>query len=704
MATAALAPPKEFDVDTEGGTNSSKWISWIRRFNRFMVATAITEDKMKIATLLTAAGEAIEEIYDVNMKTGDKYDDVVKTISDHFKPMIDTEAEIIKFRLMTQKMGETIDSYVVRLKTAAKSCNFDAQLELQVKLQLIMSAQSLKVRNKGKAETITLADLLKFARAAAADTQASKVPYSEQKLDHDIKQEKLNELTYQDENYLNHVKSRKTKHENSKPPTDKTYGNGNKKEKCQLCGFILPHRNDRDCNACHQLGHFASVCKAKKKSMHALTSTGYNSDQQSSSGADRHQQLSSGTDRTQFFQTDQDEDDFVNEHHMLFFTVQSNSKQRPCPTINVRLGKYENEVNFGIDTQASLNAVSYEAYSKMKNPPVLRESKLKAWSYDGKKPIESPGMFLSQISANGRINYAQFFVYYGIKTNLLCWDTCVELGICQENLGMNQLNAVDIHSALLNRQRTSERKRDVKAKKEADQMKEPTLTPEQQKYKENIVGRFPNVFSGKVGCLKDYELELHIDKTIKPKVAAKRPQPFHLKEAIEKELRSMLEDDIIEFATGPTTWVSELVKVPKASGNPLEFRLVMDGREPNEAIMRERHNCESLENLAAELNGAKVMSKADLKGGFHQIKINERSRYITTTRSSLGLIRWKRLTMGICCSSEAFQHIISNELEGQDGVRNLVDDIFIWGNTQQEHDERLIALMERLDKEWFDLE
>ena len=94
-----------------------------------MVATSITVDEKKVATLLTAAGEVIEEIYDVNAKATDKYADVVKIIETHFKPMIDTEGEIIKFRMMNQRMGETIDSFVVRLKTAAKACDFKDQLD-----------------------------------------------------------------------------------------------------------------------------------------------------------------------------------------------------------------------------------------------------------------------------------------------------------------------------------------------------------------------------------------------------------------------------------------------------------------------------------------------------------------------------------------------------------------------------------------------
>jgi hypothetical protein len=45
------------------GTNSIRWTNWLRRFNQFTTATGILDDKVLVATLITAAGEDIEEIY-----------------------------------------------------------------------------------------------------------------------------------------------------------------------------------------------------------------------------------------------------------------------------------------------------------------------------------------------------------------------------------------------------------------------------------------------------------------------------------------------------------------------------------------------------------------------------------------------------------------------------------------------------------------
>jgi len=208
------------------------------------------------------------------------------------------------------------------------------------------------------------------------------------------------------------------------------------------------------------------------------------------------------------------------------------------------------------------------------------------------------------------------------------------------------------------------------------------LTKEQEEYKSKLVSRFPKVFSGKVGCLIGYELEFHINKNINPKRAAKRAIPIHLKAAVEKELDKMITDGIIEPAIGATTWISEMVIIPQSETDVEDIRITIDARQANVAIERERHNTESVEELAFELNGAAFISSADIRKSFHQLKIKESSRPITTFRTPKGLMRYTRLAMGFCCASEYFQFIISTKLEDLKGVRNLVDDIFIWGRTQ----------------------
>ena len=96
------------------------------------------------------------------------------------------------------------------------------------------------------------------------------------------------------------------------------------------------------------------------------------------------------------------------------------------------------------------------------------------------------------------------------------------------------------------------------------------------------------------------------------------------------------------------------------------------------------------------MSGAVVFSKLDLKAGYHQIVLEENSRNITTFCTHKGLFRYKRLPVGLSCASEVFQNAIQQALQGLNGVRNIADDIIVWGKTQAQHDKNLEALLQRL--------
>ena len=52
---------------------------------------------------------------------------------------------------------------------------------------------------------------------------------------------------------------------------------------------------------------------------------------------------------------------------------------------------------------------------------------------------------------------------------------------------------------------------------------------------------------------------------------------------------------------------------------------------------------------------------------------------------------------GINSASEIFQSAVAELLSGLDGVKNVSDDIIVYGKTQAEHDSRLKATLERLN-------
>ena len=144
-----------------------------------------------------------------------------------------------------------------------------------------------------------------------------------------------------------------------------------------------------------------------------------------------------------------------------------------------------------------------------------------------------------------------------------------------------------------------------------------------------IVRKFPNTFSGKPGCIKNVEITLDVDPDIKPVRQPQRPVAIHLRDAVERELKAQVAEDIMEqidSTSGPTLWVANLVVVPKGKPtgrakcgssrmngkNPeesiIDVRLTCDSRAQNKAIRRTRYPGRTIEDMVAMVNGAKVFS------------------------------------------------------------------------------------------------
>ncbi len=234
-----------------------------------------------------------------------------------------------------------------------------------------------------------------------------------------------------------------------------------------------------------------------------------------------------------------------------------------------------------------------------------------------------------------------------------------------------------------------------------------------------LTKKFPELFSGKLGCLKGVSVKLDIDPTIRPTRQPQRPIAFHLRDAVEKELLKQVEQGILEPVdenSGPTPWVTNLVIVPKdrairnskcgpsrmvdpsSKSCTFEVRLTCDSRIQNKAIRRTRYPSKTIEDLVYMVNGATVFSKLDIIKAFHQMLLDADSRNFTTITTHMGLFRYKRLHMGISCASEIFTENIRLILADLPGQLNMTDDILVYGRNKKEHHRNLMAVLKRLEE------
>ena len=189
---------------------------------------------------------------------------------------------------------------------------------------------------------------------------------------------------------------------------------------------------------------------------------------------------------------------------------------------------------------------------------------------------------------------------------------------------------------------------------------------------------------------------INYDKSMPPSRRIFTCIPPAFRAETDRRLKELLESDIIERVTNEMdrSYCSSLLVVPKGKH---DIRLVVDLRGPNKAIIRTPFKMPTLEAIMTDLPGSKWFSTIDLTSAFFHVVLDEGSRHLTNFFAGDGMYRFKRLPFGLTNAPDIFQEILQTVvLAGCEGVRNYLDDIFVFGSTKEEHDQNLRAVMERL--------
>ena len=177
---------------------------------------------------------------------------------------------------------------------------------------------------------------------------------------------------------------------------------------------------------------------------------------------------------------------------------------------------------------------------------------------------------------------------------------------------------------------------------------------------------------------------------------ARRKVPIESKEAIDRELDYLIEEEIITEQVEPTPWVSSVTFPRKPNG---DVRVCLDPSNLNKAIIREHHKPMTVEEIAHELAGATVYTKADALKAFLQIHLTHEASLLTTFNSHRGRLRFLRMPFGAKMSQDVFQLRMDAILEQCPGVIGIHDDMVIFGVDQEDHDANLINLLNVCQKE-----
>lgn len=204
--------------------------------------------------------------------------------------------------------------------------------------------------------------------------------------------------------------------------------------------------------------------------------------------------------------------------------------------------------------------------------------------------------------------------------------------------------------------------------------------------------KYPSLFQGLGKMTGDYQIELRDDA--QPfALSTPRRVAIPLLQSVRQELDRMEKSGVITKMNQPTEWCASMVVVPKTNGR---VRICVDLSKLNKSVRRERHPLPAVDQTLAQLAGARLFTKLDANSGFWQIPLASASSLLTTFITPFGRYRFNRLPFGIASAPEHFQRRMSEALTGLEGTVCMMDDILIHGATQEEHDQRLHAVLQRL--------
>ena len=195
-----------------------------------------------------------------------------------------------------------------------------------------------------------------------------------------------------------------------------------------------------------------------------------------------------------------------------------------------------------------------------------------------------------------------------------------------------------------------------------------------------------------IGCTDSAEhiIELMDDELFKERFRQIAPP---LLEEVRENLQDMLDGGAIRPSKSP--WYNAIVLVRKKDGT---LRFCIDFRKLNARTKKDSFPLPRMQETMESMVGAQFFSSMDLKSGFWQVRMSEKSRqYTAFTVGSLGVYEFLWMPYRLCNAPAMFQRLMQNCLGELNLTYALVylDDVIVYSNMEEDHLRRMQAIFER---------
>ena len=451
---------------------------------------------------LSSDWEAAEP--DAQIRKDSTFNQFVDKMETYYKPTENLTLMNFQFRELTQKNGETFPAFCSRIESEAKMCKFKCPSatctaeNIAVRDQIIIGTNNSTIRKEALIKSWDLTDLKK------GGTQLESAVRGEAEISGAVGGADVNKLGKYS---FSHNKNRSSQNNHNKPPKDITCYNCNE----IFNGPAFKHREvckakNHKCPNCRRTGHFKECCRNKAE--HSVKYTEEN-----------------------------DESPFPTYLANLFRVTpvqyKHNSSHNNESDFKVQVVSNGALVNVVADTGAKVcvcgtdEAKQWNLYDKM-SPT---SAKIKPYN---SSPIPVVGIAKCSVTFGSTSIPVDWYIIEGTCEPILSGEAAVQLGIINfTNIPILQ----PIH------------------------MVDKEISKVSQQNIQHIVSKYSHIFRDSVGKLRSHQVKLHVDPGVKPVVSPPIPTPYHLKERVDKVLKEMLQNDVIEKhpTNEPAPWVSSAV-------------------------------------------------------------------------------------------------------------------------------------------------
>ena len=162
---------------------------------------------------------------------------------------------------------------------------------------------------------------------------------------------------------------------------------------------------------------------------------------------------------------------------------------------------------------------------------------------------------------------------------------------------------------------------------------------------------------------------------------------------IKRYLNSHLAKGFIQASSASYSSPIPFVKKPEG-----EIRFCVDYRRLNGITKKDRYPIPLIEEILAQIEGAKYFTKIDIRQASYRIRMSENSEELTTFLTRFGAFKYLVMPFCLCNGPASWQHLINDTLFDflHRFVQTYLDDILIYNKTLKEHYSHVCQVLQHL--------